>query len=61
MKKIVLGALVAAAVAGVVWYLYDEEAFRDTFDDLKDKADDAFGKVKERFTREQQEMADAAM
>jgi hypothetical protein len=61
MKKIVLGALVAAAVAGVVWYLYDEEHFRDTFEDLKDKADDAFGKVKDRFSRQQEEMADAAM
>lgn len=61
MKKIVLGALVAAAVAGVVWYLYDEENFRDTFEDLKDKADDAYGKVKDKFSRQREEMADAAM
>lgn len=58
MKKIVLGALVAAAVAGVVWYLYDEENFKDTIDDLKDKADGAFGKVKEKFNRQREEVAD---
>lgn len=51
MNKILLGALVAAAVAGVVWYLYDEESFLDTVDDIRDKADDAVGKVKDRFTR----------
>ena len=59
MKKIVLGALVAAAVAGVVWYLYDEENFRETVDDLKDKADDAYGKLKDRFGRHKEEMAEA--
>ncbi|WP_121354408.1 hypothetical protein [Flavisolibacter nicotianae] len=59
MKKILLGALVAAAVAGVVWYLYDEENFKDTIDDLKDKADGAFGKVKDKFARQREEMADS--
>lgn len=59
MKKIVLGALVAAAVAGVVWYLYDEESFRDTVDDLKDKADDAYGKVKDKFGKRANEAVDA--
>ena len=59
MKKIVLGALVAAAVAGVVWYLYDEDNFNDTFEDLKDKADDAFGKVKDKLSRHREEMAEA--
>ena len=46
MKKILLGALVCAAVAGVVYYLNDPEKFSDTFDDLKSKADDAIGKAK---------------
>ena len=59
MKKIVLGALVCAAVAGVVWYLYDEESFKDTLDDLKDKADDAYGMVKDKFSKQQEEMMDA--
>ena len=49
MNKILLGALVAAAVAGVVWYLYDEESFLDTVDDIRDKADEAMGKVRGRF------------
>ena len=59
MKKIVLGALVAAAVAGVVWYLYDEESFRDTVDDLKDKADDVYGKVKDKYGKRAAEAVDA--
>jgi hypothetical protein len=58
MNKIVLGALIAAAVAGVVWYLVDEENFKETFDDLKDKADDAYGKVKDKFDRHKEEMTE---
>ena len=48
MKKILLGALVCAAVAGVVYYLYDEEKFNETVDDLKSKADDALRAVKDK-------------
>lgn len=59
MKKIILGALVAAAVAGVVWYLYDEESFQDTVDDLKDKADDVVGKVKDKWGKRSEEAMDA--
>jgi hypothetical protein len=59
MNKILLGALVCAAVAGVVWYLYDEESFLDTVDDLRDKADDTVGKVKQKFGNRSEEMADA--
>jgi hypothetical protein len=59
MNRILLGALVAAAVAGVVWYLYDEESFLDTVDDIRDKADDTYGKVKDRFARSGEEAADA--
>ena len=47
MKKILIGALVCAAVAGVVYYLRDPEKFNDTVDDLKKKATDAFDKVKD--------------
>lgn len=47
MKKIILGALVCAAVAGVVYYLNDPEKFSDTLDDLKQRADDAIGKAKD--------------
>ena len=46
MKKILLGALVCAAVAGVVYYLNDPEKFSETFDDLKQKGEDALGKAK---------------
>lgn len=59
MNKILVGALVAAAVAGVVWYLYDEEGFLDTVDDIRDKADDAYGKVKDRFARSGEEVSEA--
>lgn len=47
MKKILIGALVCAAVAGVIYYLRDPEQFNDTVDDLKKKATDAFDKVKD--------------
>lgn len=59
MKKILLGALVCAAVAGVVYYLNDPDKFKETVDDLKDKADDALGKVKDRFRKHEEEFADA--
>lgn len=59
MKKILLGALVCAAVAGVVYYFYDEEGFKDTVDDLKNKADDAYGKVKDKFGKHKDEFEDA--
>ncbi|MGZ3923522.1 MAG: YtxH domain-containing protein [Flavisolibacter sp.] len=47
MKKILLGALVCAAVVGVVYYLSDPEQFNDTVGDLKKKATDTFDKVKD--------------
>lgn len=59
MKKILLGALVAAAVAGVVYYLNDPEKFSDTVDDLKKKADDAWGKLADNFSKSQKEAAGA--
>lgn len=59
MNKIVLGALVAAAVAGVVWYLYDEEGFLDTVDDIRDKADEAYSSVRDRFSKSGEEMPEA--
>ena len=59
MKKILLGALVCAAVAGVVYYLYDTEKFNETVGDLKGKADDALGKVKDKFGKHREEYADA--
>ncbi|MDQ6609100.1 MAG: hypothetical protein M3Y85_04700 [Bacteroidota bacterium] len=58
MKKILLGALVCAAVAGVVFYLTDEEKFMDTVDDLKGKADQALGKVKDKFGKHKEEFSE---
>ena len=59
MKKILLGALVCAAVAGVVYYLYDSEKFNETFDDLKDKADDVLSKAKDKFSKSKEDLATA--
>jgi hypothetical protein len=55
MKKILLGALVCAAVAGVVYYLNDPDKFSDTLDDLKNKADDALSKAKKSFSNTEKE------
>jgi hypothetical protein len=46
MKKIILGALVCAAVAGVIYYIQNPEKFEDTVDDLKDTFGDALDKAK---------------
>jgi hypothetical protein len=59
MKKILIGALVCAAVAGVVYYLRDPEKFSETVDDLKGKADDALSKVKKNFNRQEKDMRSA--
>ena len=56
MKKILIGALVCAAVAGVVFYLNDPEQFQDTVDDLKDKADDALSKAKSSFSNSEKDL-----
>lgn len=55
MKKILLGAIVAAAAAGVVFYLTNPEKFREVVDDLKDKADDAMSKVKDTWEKSEQD------
>ena len=59
MNKILLGALVCAVVAGVVFYFYDEEKFRETWDDIKNTADDTLGKVKDKFGAHKEEVTDA--
>ncbi|HWJ92561.1 MAG TPA: YtxH domain-containing protein [Flavisolibacter sp.] len=59
MKKILLGALVCAAVAGVVYYLNNPEKFNEQLGDLKDKASDAFDKVKDGLGKTQKSAAEA--
>jgi hypothetical protein len=59
MKKILVGALVCAAVAGIVFYLKDPEKFSEVVDDLKGKADDALGKVKDSFGMAEKEARSA--
>ena len=56
MKKILVGALVCAAVAGIVFYLNDPEKFNEKVDDLKNKADDALSKVKSGLAKSEKEM-----
>lgn len=59
MNKVLLGALVCAAVAGVVLYLINPEKFSDTVDDLKNKADDAFTKAKDKLSKSGEDMRNA--
>jgi hypothetical protein len=59
MKKILVGALVCAAVAGIVYYLNDPEKFTDTVDDLKGKAKDALGKAKNSFDKAEKDLRNA--
>jgi hypothetical protein len=59
MKKILVGALVCAAVAGVVFYLTNPEKFNDTIDDLKDKADDALAKAKKSLSKSEKDLRTA--
>lgn len=57
MGKILVGALVCAAVAGVVAYLVAPEKFNETLGSLKTKADDALGKVKSGLSKAQADMS----
>ena len=59
MNKILLGALVCAAAAGVVFYLTNPEKFQEVVDDLKGKADDAMSKVKETWEKTEQDFKGA--
>ena len=56
MNKILVGALVCAAAAGVVFYLTNPEKFNKIVDDLKDKADDALGKVKDTWDKSEKDI-----
>jgi hypothetical protein len=45
MKKILIGTLVCAVVAGVVYYILDPKKFTDTATNVKDKVVDGFDKA----------------
>jgi|GraSoiStandDraft_46_1057282.scaffolds.fasta_scaffold2388574_1 hypothetical protein len=51
MNKVLLTVLIGAAVAGVVYYLYDKESAEKLMGDVKDAASDAFNNVKDRFNK----------
>jgi len=59
MSKILLGALVCAAVATAVFYLVDPDKFSETVDDLKGKADDMLSKVKEGLGKAEEDLGRA--
>lgn len=59
MNKILLGALVCAAAATLVFYLVDPEKFTETVDDLKGKADDILSKAKDGLRRAEEDMGSA--
>ena len=52
MSKILIGALVCAAVAGVVYYIYNQEEVNEQLGSLKDQASDALGKAKNKFAKQ---------
>jgi hypothetical protein len=49
MGKILLTVLIGAAVAGVVYYLVDEEGAKKVMGNIKDSATDAFDQIGKRF------------
>lgn len=55
MGKILVGALVCAAAAAVIYYLRDPQKFNETVSDLKNKTNDALtealNKVKEGYNK----------
>lgn len=55
MNKIILGILVGAAVAGIVYYLNDPEEAKSKLDDLKNKANDAFDSAKDYLSKKADE------
>jgi hypothetical protein len=52
MSKILIGALFCAAVAGVVYYIYNQEEVNEQLGSLKDQASDALGKAKNKFAKQ---------
>lgn len=56
MKTMIVGALVCAAVAGVVFYLYNQDEVNSQLGDLKDKASGALDKAKNNFSQKADEV-----
>lgn len=59
MNKVLLTVLVGAAVAGVVYYLLDEEGAKKLATNIKDAATDAYDKVSESLGKAKNQAADA--
>jgi hypothetical protein len=57
MGKFFLTVLVGAAVAGVVYYLYDREGAEKLMGNVKDATTDAFGKITDKFSKTQDQMS----
>lgn len=51
MKALLTTLLVGAAVAGVVYYLKDNESVKKLIGDVKDKAEDAYGKISDNISQ----------
>ena len=56
MNKILIGALVCAAVAGAVYYLYNKEEVEDQLGKLKNKASDVMDQAKRKLSRKADDM-----
>jgi hypothetical protein len=51
MGKIFLGVFIGAAIAGAIYYYYNQDDVKEQLDNLKDKASDALGKAKDAISK----------
>lgn len=58
MGKILLTALAAGAVAGIVYYLIDEEGAKKMMGNIKDAATDAYDKMNEHWGKVEKNVSD---
>ncbi|HWJ27585.1 MAG TPA: hypothetical protein VNS32_13655 [Flavisolibacter sp.] len=58
MGKLLLTALAGAAVAGIVYYLIDEEGAKKMMGDIKDAASDAYNKMNDHWGKVETSVSD---
>ncbi|HEV7620135.1 MAG TPA: YtxH domain-containing protein [Flavisolibacter sp.] len=59
MNKILLTVIIGAAVAGVVYYLYDREGAEKLMADVKDAASDALEQITDHISKVGEDAANA--
>ena len=58
MNKILAGVIIGAAIAGVVYYMYNQEEVDEQLGNLKDKASDALDKLKNKYGKQAEDVND---